>query len=367
MYPKIFITPWITLDKIDLDKLIISGANTARINTGKLFDNHNKISELINYYYQRHFKFYLDLTGNKPRVLDIHHKNNRKCFFEIENEVIISQPGSIDVPTSKNHNLISTYLPISLLNTKKSDLNVDDGNLTFEINKVYLKNHSINYIKTKVIKNIQNKVFIQDGISSSNVFIHTGYESILTDLDKNILKNISKSDRNKIKYIVTSFTENFEQIQNAIIEIKNLGYKNFQIVPKIETIVGISNIKRICSGLKTIYGKESEIQIGRGDLSLDSTRGIKKINYNALVDNAIIISKKENVKISVLALVLQSSRNKFKLNNNTKNLLPSKKDINNILHLCKQKVYQIGLTNDMYIDKPERIVKILKDIITSSI
>ena len=105
------------------------------------------------------------------------------------------------------------------------------------------------------------------------------------------------------------------------------------------------------------------MQIGRGDLSLDAKRGILKYDYNKLVDKAINICSKHKVLLSVLALVMQSSRQKFKMNHNIKDINPSKEDIDNILHLCEKDVYQIGLTNDMYIDSPERLITILSKII----
>lgn len=361
MKPKIFITPWIELGPKDIDILIDSGANSARINTGKLINNIAKIHELIKYYKSRDFKFYFDLTGNKPRAEKITHKTSSN--IEIGDEVIISSHISRNVPKSINHNLISTYIPTLLKNINSGDLNVDDGNLIFDIKKVVLLGNKINYLITKVILNTQKQVHIQDGISSSNLYIHSGYKNLLTKSDIEILSNISNRLKRSIKYIVLSFCENPKQIIESINYIKSIGYDNFQVVPKIETVIGINNIDKICKLLIKIYGKKAELQIGRGDLSLDAKRGRIQYDYNLLVDNSIKTCSVNKVLISVLALVMQSSRKKFKHNRNTKDIEPSIEDVNNINHLCDKKVYQIGLTNDMYIDKPERMVSILANII----
>ena len=140
MKPKIFITPWISLNDDDIDKLIDAGANSARIHTGKLILNQTKILKLIDYYYSRNFKFYLDLTGNKPRAEKVTH-SEMNTFFNIGDEVIISSLESKDVPISNDHNIVSSYLPELIYTPNKTDLNVDDGNLIFKINEVIYFNN----------------------------------------------------------------------------------------------------------------------------------------------------------------------------------------------------------------------------------
>ncbi|MEI7579792.1 MAG: hypothetical protein WCJ58_07235 [bacterium] len=361
--PKIFITPWIDLNAKDIDKCFQAGADSARIHTGKL--QAPKINELIAYYSSRKHKFYLDLTGNKPRVQEIIHCNNhQEC--EIGDLVLFTTKNSTKAPGKFEHQISSDFFPEALKETDSGDLNMDDGNLSFQIEKIVKNKTQIDYIITRVVHNQEKYVFPRDGISSKNITMHSRHKNVLTVSDLEILTNIPKNLRSKINRIVISFCETKTHIIQAEQQIRAIGYQNFMLVPKVETVLGIQNLNQICLALKLLYCPKAELQIGRGDLSQDSMRGENTYDYRKLVDQAITIAQRHRVKIAILALTLRSSKEKFRSNRQTTDLAPSAADIAGIQHLCKANIDQIGLTNDMYLDQPERIVRILREVIEGS-
>jgi pyruvate kinase len=360
MKPKIFITPWRDLADEGIKFCIAAGADSARIHTGKL--TQAKINSLISFYAEQEFKFYLDLTGNKPRVNSFQHYGTKQEFNLGETVVVYTKHSTLP-DIERDHDLELDFFPCVLKTVIHGDLNVDDGKLSFEILESNLKNGELNYILCRVANAEQHLVEHKDGVSSSNINIHSHEDYVLIRADIEFLLGIPEELQDKVKFIVLSFCESTEQIIASVNLIKKLGFRDFQIVPKIETMVGVENIDQISKLLHEMYGVKAELQIGRGDLSLDCVRSETKYDLNQQVDKIIEVSHKNHVQVSVLAMILQSSRKKFKNNRLTQDLSPSAVDREYIQHLCQKQVMQIGLTNETYIDQPERMVTILKQII----
>ena len=362
MKPKIFITPWRDLLDDEIQICFAAGADSARIHTGKL--NQEQINSLINFYVRNKYKFYLDLTGNKPRVNSFKHFGAKTMFSTGESVIIYTKHSSLP-NLKRDHDLEIDFFPCILKSKVKGDLNVDDGRLAFNIVEVVMHDGKINYLIANVAKSDQHYAEYKDGVSSSNINIHSHENNVLIRADVEFLLGINSDLQKKVKYIVLSFCERPDQIKSTISLIDKLGFKDFQIVPKIETIVAVKNIEAICKYLVKLYGDKAEIQIGRGDLSQDCSRGKIKYDLNSEVDKIIDCAHLNNIQVSVLALILQSSRLKFRANRKTEDLTPSEEDVKYIQHLCDKKVMQIGLTSETYIDHPERMIKILKEIVSN--
>lgn len=358
MRTKIFITPWIDLSDDDIDKCIKAGADSGRIHTGKL--QSDRISSLIEYYNSRNFKFYLDLRGNKASISKI---NEGKGTDVIKKGQLISiSEGDLPEKIRKgyDHNLLFTLIPKAVRSEVKGDIAFDDGKVLVEI--LELKGHQgIPYLRTIVTK--AGSIFIGDGVSSTNIFIHSGDPEPFSQVDIAILKRIPERLRNTIKFVDVSFVESIEQIKKATYILKSLGFNEAQVVPKIETIKGIENISDICKYLKKIYGDKAELHIGRADLTMDCGRSDKKVDPLELVIKAVKICNQYRVKISVLALSMISIKDRMKSGEKNVEYLPSDREMKNILILKELGIYQLGLTNDMYLDKPEELIRNLRRIL----
>jgi len=357
---KIFITPWIDLQANDIDKCILAGANSARIHTGKA--SLEKIIELINYYNSRDFQFYLDLRGNKTSIESI--DNDLKyCDIRIGQNVFIGLKG--EKPTGKCcHSFELGFIPSALMVKRniRGNIALDDARIIINLKKrVECKGKVIGFdgVVTK-----EGRVWIGDGVSSTNLFIHSGSKYVLSFTDIDILNNIPINLRHKIKYIAISFCENSCHIDQAEMIVKSLGYTDAIIVPKVETIEGVKNIDKICVNLVNKYGRKAELQVGRSDLTADIERMGNKYNIVKTVDLLIESCQRHKVLISILAMIMTSVRLAHRLNIHTKIYEPTKMEEEYIGHLAKQKVYQIGLTNDMYIEHPEEMIEKLRDIIS---
>jgi pyruvate kinase len=353
MKTQVFITPWRNLTNDEILSCIKAGADSARIHTGKL--DSNRIKELIEFYNSHNFKLYLDLRGNKPQT-------ESKCIVGIDDVVIFYLKGQ--KPDAKGKFIEVNYIPQIISKYPNGDLTIDDGKLIFEFEEFYknLKNEIV-AIKTKVTKASISEIFYGDGISSISIPIHSYADDPFTEFDINILKNIPLNIRDTLKYIVVSFAESKNQLILAKELIRSLGFINAQIVPKVETVQGMENINEILKWLVDEYKEKAEFQIGRGDLTLDSNRYNPKRDMDELIDSAIEKSKLFNVKVSVLALIMQSLRYRLKKNPKTMDLSLEDEEYKYINKLCELGVYQIGLTNDMYVDKPEIIVRTLKNLL----
>jgi len=363
MKPKIFITPWIDLSNTEVQKCIDAGANSGRIHTGKA--NAEKIIDLIKFYDSIDFKFYLDLRGNKASV-DFIDSGNEFADAKIGDSLWIYENTKYYNLKSADIKLRFNYFPASLSNMidQKSDFALDDGNILLTvINKEFDESECLTGLLCKVTRANSKKIWIGDGITSSNYFIHSNNKSVLTKIDIKILESIPQNIRDKVKYAAVSFCENQDQISDCVKTLQNLGYNSAQVVPKIETAQGVKNIDEICLKLHKLYKGSAEVQIGRSDLSLDSKRLSPPVNADDLTDKAIKTCRENHVKISILALILQSVRKRHKLNQKSNNWKPSLSEYNYIKHLCKCGVYQIGLTNDMYIDRPELMINALSNTI----
>jgi pyruvate kinase len=360
--PKIFITPWIDLTAEDIDKCIKAGAYSARIHTGKT--NVAKNIELIKYYNSRKFKFYLDIRGNKPSVDKIDEGTEME-LVKLGEKVWIYED-----PKYKNYGVFDHYLRLSFfpvglreLYKEKGTIALDDGLVLFSIKRIIRKDGKVTGFETAVSK--AKPVWYGDGVSSTDLFIHSGTMGPFSAVDMKILKKIPHSLRTQIYFIAISFCESSENIIEAERILKNMGFLNAQVVPKIETMNGVKNIKQICKHLSLTYGPRAEIQIGRSDLMLDCGRAKRYVDPNKLTDIALKTCKLFGIKVSILSLLMHSVRIRHKADPESNDWEPSATELEYIKHICSSDVYQIGLTNDMYIDRPEEMIEKLQEVVNS--
>jgi len=355
---KIFITPWIDLSDEEIRKCIFAGAHSARIHTGKLAAD--RINSLIGLYDREHFKFYLDLRGNKASINMIDASLPEQLLNLGERVVVSAYP--IKKHSNFQHSLGFNFLPQAVLQPVTGNLAFDDGRVLLSIDKLIQGSTQDDvYLECTVIK--AGKVFPGDGVSSTDIFIHSGSDEPFSRQDIEIMQKIPRGQRLKVKYVAVSFVESAQHITTAIKVLNGQVFKNFQVVPKVETIKGIDDLHEICRALVKEYGENAELQIGRGDLSLDCGRLHPSPDYQQLVDQAVTICTEMDVKVSVLALVMQSVRLRCKQDRSCENMEPDQEELQNILHLKELGVAEIGLTNDMYIDRPERMIAKLWEIL----
>jgi pyruvate kinase len=361
---KIFVTPFWEASDTEILKIIEAGADSARIHTGKT--DQKTIERLTRFYNKEQFKFYLDLRGNKPQVEDFIASGVTglgEHFLEVkpqERVDFVDYKLSTKKAPSKIKTIKMTFLPPALESYQHGHLTIDDGNLTFKIIGV---DFNLGIVKT-IAETVKNKVFYFDGISATDFPFHSFATAPFSPKDIEILKQMTATAKKCLHFVAISFCENPKQILKAQEILWKLGFPtDVQVVPKLETICAVQNCDQICTLLHNLYGEKAELQIGRSDLSLDCLHYPSVYDLNTQIINIITVAKRHEVKVSVLAMILQSARQIWKANPNNDTPEPTIAETALIKQLLSQQVYQIGLTNEMYIDRAERMVKLLKSII----
>ena len=87
------------------------------------------------------------------------------------------------------------------------------------------------------------------------------------------------------------------------------------------------------------------------------------MDYHQEVDDVVEVCKTFGVRVGVLALVLQSVRYRHKTDRFNSDYDPSSEELENIRHLKQSGVDYIGLTSDDYVDRPDKMIGRLYEII----
>lgn len=315
----------------------ICGTRIFRLNLGKRdrdniqYINNYAVAKDILYTKNINIQIMLDIPTARPRIVNIINKDKIKV-----NDKILLSSKSI---SSRYAVIVLSDLCGCIESIAKGDI------ISIENRKVEIKVLEIDYVQGIIHGECVKSLGVLSISGALGINKKINFQ-ILTKMEQNFLKSIAKQSLN-IDYFALSFACRYEDVVCLEKELLQMGFMNPQILSKIETYEGISNVRKILQ-------KSQGLIIARGDLALN-------VNVNKLyiIEKELITAARNNNKICIVATQLLE-----------KYVLTSRigySEVNDIMFAIKNKVDYLMLCGESSGQMhPFESIKILKCLIDYS-
>jgi pyruvate kinase len=306
-----------------LRRCVANGMQGARIHLGKM--SPKEADRLVELAHNLGAIVYVDTRGNKPNITMLQVRRGGSWGETDRMEI---QPGDellfyTEMPDDQGsldryHGLLKlTFIPSVMKQAVGQQLALDDGNILLKIVNITERHDTIVALVTQVdfVNTSEVDAIYQEGVSSLDIALHSGAETLLTGYDLEQLRGLSAQSKSLAERIGLSFVESRAQIVDAVRQLKGFGLGHAKVIAKIETLRGVEQIREIADCLMELYGDAAELWIARGDLGiavqLPEAHGL---SMAAAEHNIFEALKDHPIRVIVATSVAGSLRNLFKTN-----------------------------------------------------